>query len=133
MPTVFEEYQIGMMLGYTPVPCIMCSIKTQVCFRVGLSTVIGACDANGCELNRALDCPYCAGSMMRMVPPGCTSEQAVHMAPLRYRDMPWSSIPRQNRAAYVETSGSQRPPRESGAGSRNSSSTPRSSDSSTSS
>lgn len=67
MSSLHEEYHVGMLLGYSPVPCIMCNIRS------------------------ALDCSYCGGSMVRMVPPGYTSEQAVRLPRLRYADLPASA------------------------------------------
>lgn len=55
-----------------------------------------AASAVGSELtdclavSSALDCTYCGGSMVRMVPPGYTSEQAVRLRRLRYTDLPAS-------------------------------------------
>ncbi|KAM3518160.1 hypothetical protein NHJ13051_008403 [Beauveria bassiana] len=48
-----------------------------------------------CSTRNALDCSYCGGSMVRMVPPGYTSEQAVRLPRLRYADLPASMPPGQ--------------------------------------
>lgn len=84
MSALHEEYHVGMLLGYSPVPCIMCNIR-----KYGPEMKD---DGVAVKLTvfSALDCLYCGGSMVRMVPPGYTSEQAVRLRRLRYTDLPAS-------------------------------------------
>ncbi|KAM3446225.1 hypothetical protein MY3296_009879 [Beauveria thailandica] len=90
MSKLHEEYHVGLLLGYSPVPCIMCSTRN------------------------ALDCSYCGGSMMRMVPPGYTSEQAVRLPRLRYADLPAFMPPGQE--TLGGSSGGRRGPGQRGSG-----------------
>ena len=73
MPLLHEGYDIGRAFGLVPVACVMCSIREYV----GPLTCTTTRRADMLTLtNSALDCEYCDGSMVRMVPPGWTADDA---------------------------------------------------------